>query len=243
MDGANCSAAWYTDIGKRAVNEDAAVFLKSDRLLAALVADGLGGMGGGDVASRAAADALQEEFDGLSPLSAEGIEALCRRMNQAVIREQTGGKGTKTTMAAAFYDGHAAIFAHVGDSRIYHVRKERILYQSTDHSVSQMAVLAEEIRPQDIRFHADRSKILHSLGEPEEVFRPDVEVSATPILPGDGILICSDGFWEPVLEKEMLGDYRRSKDAKEWLGYMRSRIRRKRLKDQDNNSAVVLMFR
>ena len=238
----NVSAAWYSEIGQRKVNEDTALILQSERLLAAMVADGLGGLGNGDLASQTAAAALKGAFDDLAPLSPEGIEALCKRMNQAVVNLQGPGKRMKSTLAALFYDGNQAVFAHVGDSRIYQFRNGRVQFQTLDHSVSQLAVLAGEIRPQDIRFHVDRSRILRALGEREESFRPEIQLAETAPLPGDAFLLCSDGFWEHLLESEMIGELEKSRDADDWLFRMLRRMRRKHIKGQDNHTAVAVML-
>lgn len=231
----------YTDPGSRTVNEDAVAIARTPKLLALLVADGLGGIGGGEVASAAAARALREGAAQMENVTVETVADLCGQMNQAVLGQQTDAQRMKSTFATVCWDNKALVFAHAGDSRIYQFRKGGILYQSRDHSVSQMAVAAGEIKPGQIRFHIDRNKVLRTLGTPEETFRPEIHVSETPLLPGDALLLCSDGFWEYVTEREMLFLLGRCTDAERWLGRMRKRMLRKNIHNQDNHSAVALI--
>ena len=239
--------ACYTNIGGRDYNEDTLLIVKeppgkSPQLFAAMVADGLGGLGHGDVASSAAAKVLKDSADTLAPLSTEGIERLCLEMNQAVMNEQRDGRRMKTTIAAVFFDWETLIFAHVGDSRLYHFREDAILYQSMDHSVSQLAVLSGEISQEEVRFHVDRGKLLRAVGVPEEEFRADVRLSPEGLRPGDAILICSDGFWEHVQEEEMLRALAKRRNPHAWLASMKRTMKRKRIKNQDNNTAIAIFL-
>ncbi len=97
--------------------------------------------------------------------------------------------------------GHQAVWGHVGDSRLYFFRQGRILEQTKDHSVPQMLLAAGEITADEIRNHPDRNRLLANLGDGKpNRFRVRKQIQ---IASGDAFLLCTEGFWEIVLEREM----------------------------------------
>ena len=101
-----------------------------------------------------------------------------------------------------------------------------------------MAVLLGEITPDQIRFHEDRGRILRALGQ-EGDLRPETGEQTLP--PGrHAFLLCSDGFWEYVLEQEMEEDLRAAADPQGWLDAMRGRLSRRTPPDNDNNTAAAV---
>ena len=101
-----------------------------------------------------------------------------------------------------------------------------------------MLVASGEIRPGEIRGHSDRNRLLRVLGDRDR----SVKYQETPPwewMPGDRILLCTDGFWEYVKEPEMERDLEKSEGPKEWLMRMKKRVRRRGfLEKQDNYSAI-----
>lgn len=231
----------YTHIGGREVNEDTTLLKQSEGFLLAAVADGLGGHGGGKTASMTAIHALEEQEPLLRNMDEESLREACARANHAVLDAQTSQVRMKTTLALAAVSQDALAFLHVGDTRIYLFRSGEIAYQSQDHSVSQLAVLTGSIRPDQIRFHEDRNKVLRSLGTKAGA-TPDIRLLDEPLHEGDAILLCSDGFWEYVTEREMLRTLERAKNAEDWILRMTTLIKRRASKNNDNNSAVAVLY-
>ncbi|MPM15768.1 Protein phosphatase PrpC [bioreactor metagenome] len=231
--------AVYSNIGGRDVNEDSTLCRQQESTLLAAVADGLGGHGGGEIASSTALSALEASLPRLIPPTEETLRTVCAELNLAVLAKQTEQLKMKTTLAMALTNGETLAFLHVGDSRIYYFHGGEIVYQSADHSVSQLAVLANEITAEQIRFHEDRSRLLRSLGS-EGSATPDVRFYSGVPAAGDALLLCTDGFWEYVLEKEMQKELKRTRSAKDWLEQMKKSIRRRAGKKNDNNSAVAV---
>lgn len=231
--------AVYSNIGGRDVNEDSTLCRQQEGTLLAAVADGLGGHGGGEIASSTALSALEASLPRLNPPAEETLRTVCADLNLAVLAKQTEQLKMKTTLAMALTDGKTLAFLHVGDSRVYYFHNGEIAYQSSDHSVSQLAVLANEITREQIRFHEDRSRLLRSLGS-EGSAAPEIQILPGAPVSGDALLLCTDGFWEYVLEKEMQKELRRTKTAKDWLEQMKKSIRRRADKKNDNNSAVAV---
>lgn len=229
--------AYYSAQGKRPVNEDSVSILEFGNSVIAIVADGLGGHGGGDAASRAAIAAVNSDLQN-QPISEAALHQAIRHANQAVrdLQKEKGGE-MKTTIAVLWIGKQTAVAAHVGDSRIYQFRGGKIAYQSVDHSVAQVAVLVGEIEPTQIRNYPGRSQLVRALGMEED---PTIDSTVLRMQSGDSFLICSDGFWENIAEPEMCFYAKQQKDPKVWLRQMRNYVETNAADDMDNHSAIAV---
>ena len=228
--------ASYTDIGGRPANEDSTrqVRLGEDQLCL-VVADGLGGHGGGAQASAAAADTICREWGG--DANADALRSLVLMGHEAVAAIQTPRCAMKSTVVALELEGKRAAWAHVGDSRLYHFQDGKLIFQTKDHSASQLAVFMGDITVDQIRFHEDRNRVLRALGQDDP---PTVETKEALLAPGKhAFLLCSDGFWEYVLEKEKEEDLAAASDPLDWLCRMRKRLTERVPPDNDNNTAAA----
>jgi len=256
----NIDAAQHTSIGNRATNEDSHALLNNNKSIIALVADGLGGEGHGDMASRIAVETIGKylllggdyQVDMSSRVTVEinnnlscdtKIEDISDAINAANMEinkhHSTNGNKMKSTIAALYISEKKCYAAHVGDTRIYQFRNNKIIYQSIDHSVSQMAVIVGEIKVDEIRSHADRNKLTRSLGAWDNI---EADVAELFIKAGDAFLLCSDGFWEHVFEQDMCSDLATSNTAAEWLTKMRKRVEQRITPTGDNHSAITIIF-
>ena len=231
-----------TNQGDRAVNEDSVgQYVDSDRALF-IVADGLGGHGAGDIASRY----VVEQY--LGGYNASACDSAERYLSGAFSSIHTGlralqketQRDMKSTAAAVILTGQKLSLCYIGDTRIYVFAKNKLVYRTLDHSVPQMLVNAGQIRERDIRFHPDRNRLLRALGEDCDVVDYDMETLRTDA--ADGVLICSDGFWEYVTERKMLMALRRAKNAEEWILSMeKTLLKNGRKRNKDNYSAIGIM--
>lgn len=229
--------ASYSDTGGRPANEDAVrqTALGADRLCI-LVADGLGGHGGGAQASAAAAETICAAWDGRTDPAA--LTDWARQANRAVLALQTRQCAMKTTLVLLTLEPGRAAWAHVGDSRLYHFVDGKLAFQTRDHSVAQIGVMLGEITLDEIRFHEDRSRVLRALGQDEEL---NVETREEPLGPGrHAFLLCSDGFWEYVLEAEMEAALAEASDPEDWIARMRAYLQGRIPPGNDNNTAAAV---
>ncbi|MEL5990997.1 PP2C family serine/threonine-protein phosphatase [Microbacterium phosphatis] len=162
-----------------------------------VVADGMGGHAGGDVASSVAVNTLQElDHIYASPEEAEitlreTIAGTAGDLIQiAARRPELAGLGT-TVSAIAMVDDYAVI-AHIGDSRIYLWRDDALTQITTDHTFVQRLVDSGRITPEEARFHPRRSVLMRVLGDMDP--DPEVDTFIMPTRPGDRWLLCSDGL-------------------------------------------------
>lgn len=225
-----------TNEGGRVHNEDTVEVLCEENKILAVAADGLGGCGGGEIASASAADYLKSSLWKM-PCTKEAAAEAVSGANCAVLARQHGEVRMKTTLAVLYGAGDRFIAAHVGDTRIYQFRGGKIIFQTRDHSVSQMAVYMGEITQAEIRGHADRNKLIRVLGNSSgvkaEIHEPDWQK-------GDVFLLCTDGFWEMISEEEMSLFLLEASDMNRWLQAMESVIRKRMPKESDNYSAAAV---
>ena len=233
----NIDVAYYTAVGGRDKNEDFISLLENNNRFIAIAADGLGGHAAGEIASHLAVNTINSVLID-KEMSISTLEESIDTANRAIISDESSDS-MRTTIAVAWVSMDRALFATIGDTRIYHFRNNDIVYQSIDHSVSQMSVMAGEIAPHQIRGHKDRNKLVRVLGNKERV---KADIVKAKLEPRDAILICSDGFWENIIENEMCRTLSHSKNSKEWLRQMRQIVDSVTFGSHDNHSAIAFFI-
>jgi PPM family protein phosphatase len=199
-----------TDRGRvRRRNEDAYLVLPESRLYA--VADGMGGHAAGDVASRTAVNVLAESFARV-PSRRIMHGAMTRRLldafaaanaailSHALTQPQCAGMGTTLTAVAPLDAAAQCVVAHVGDSRLYRLRAGELHQVTRDHTWVQQQVEAGILTPAEARHHPLSSLLNRVLGT-QEVGPADSMVFDT--LPGDLLLLCSDGLTGMIDDAEL----------------------------------------
>lgn len=229
--------ASYSDIGGRERNEDHyKQTLGGTKGICMVLADGLGGHGNGELASEMACKTICNNWKG--QVDRNELIGLVQEAQKQVLSLHNRYYSMKTTVVVLTTDRVKAAWAHVGDSRLYHFHNKKLVFQTKDHSASQIAVMLGDITPDQIRFHEDRSTVYRALGQEGEI---KVEAQECELLPGHhAFLLCSDGFWEYVLEAEMEEDLKNAVSAEDWLNKMRARLKQRVPADNDNNTAAVL---
>ncbi|GAA5037724.1 PP2C family protein-serine/threonine phosphatase [Microbacterium fluvii] len=162
-----------------------------------VVADGMGGHAGGDVASSIAVHRL-EAVDQPFATTSEGERVLRETIADTAtdlidtvrVRPELAGMGT-TVSALLMIDDYAVI-AHIGDSRIYLYRDDALTQITTDHTFVQRLVDSGRITPEEARYHPRRSVLMRVLGDMDA--DPEVDTFIMPTQPGDRWLLCSDGL-------------------------------------------------
>lgn len=209
----DCAA--LSDPGRvRANNEDALDWDADAGLF--VVADGMGGCNGGEVASSLAVRVLLGEFrqmpltlprndPGLAALSPAAMR-LCSailKANRAVYEASLADaqlSGMGTTLVATLFQGQRAIIASIGDSRVYRCRGGQLEQLTVDHTVLQEQIEYGLITPAQARYMGSRGLITRALGVEPGI---EVDVQEQALLPGDVYLLCSDGLFDMLDDAEI----------------------------------------
>jgi len=210
-------AAAGSDVGRRrAANEDHYALAPDIGLY--LVADGLGGHVAGQVASELAAEAALRTvrtLEGATPSLAEKLRYAVTAANREVhetARQRPELQGMGTTLVALLAQEGRAALAHVGDSRAYLVRAERIRQLTDDHSIVGELLRRHEISEDAAREHPHRHVLTRALGVRKAV-EPDL-AELTP-MPGDFFVLCSDGLTNHVEDHEIAKAVTQEEDLQE----------------------------
>jgi serine/threonine protein phosphatase PrpC len=236
----------FTDVGGREINEDSAVCVENGGNYCFAVADGLGGHGRGDDASRKLTEVFAREFketsfsdcgDFLRHAFLTAQEEILRMQREQGIKD-----GMLTTGVALAVAGGRCAWAHCGDSRLYMFKDGKSQIRTIDHSVPQMLALAGEIKERDIARHPDRNRLLRAVGL--EWDSPRFEVSDEyGVADCQAFLLCTDGFWELVAQRAMEKCLRKTDSAESWLATLSALAEKNgRGGETDNRTAIAVVI-
>lgn len=241
-----CTYEIISNCGDRAYNEDYAGVRQRGNAFCFVLADGLGGHGGGARASSLAAETVLEDFARQGEVQGDYLQGCMQRAQTQLLEEQRR-EGCpfqmKTTMVVLLADAHAMLWGHIGDSRLYYFKNKRYVQRTADHSVPQMLVTAGEVSENRIRGHADRNRLLRVMGT-EWGTHSGCEISGRLQQTGDdAFLLCSDGFWEWIGERKMCSTLRHSKTPGAWLERMEKSVKKSgRAGSMDNYTAIAVFL-
>ncbi|MBS7307631.1 MAG: serine/threonine-protein phosphatase [Eubacteriales bacterium] len=241
--------AMISRLGDRMKNEDCAAVRERGEAVCLVLADGLGGHGFGETASKMAVTAVIKRFDStpddIFEADIQGfLIGAVENAQRALIEAEHQNirlRNMRTTITILAGYGNIVQCIHVGDSRVYVLNKRKVLYCTEDHSVPGMLVRSGRLRFEKIRNHPDRSQLLRVLGQEDDLRYTLSEPMR--ILDNTGVLLCSDGFWELIVEKQMVKTFNSATSAEHWIMQMAD-IVQKNGKDtcMDNNTAIVGIF-
>ena len=184
--------------------DDDAAFRVRGRLI--VVADGMGGHEGGEIASGIAIETVRSVWAGGSGDPAEDLLDALSKAHAAIqeyAREHPELAGMGTTCTAVAVIGEALSYGHVGDTRLYLIRKGEIRRVTHDHSLVQRLVDSGAITEEQAAEHPDRNVLVSALGMKGSV-TVDVPEAPIPLEPGDILLVCTDGLHGLVSDAELL---------------------------------------
>jgi len=190
--------AGRTDIGQlRENNEDAVVI--TDHL--ALVADGMGGHPGGEIAADVVSRVVSAVFTGRS---VDELEAAVRAANwairdRAVTQPGLEGMGTTVCAAGLLTDGRLGL-ANVGDSRAYLWHDDALTRLTQDHTLTAELIQRGELREEDAPQHPHYGVLIRALGVSPEV---DIDCMTVSVERGDRVIVCSDGLFNELSSEEI----------------------------------------
>lgn len=193
-----------TDAGLiRKENQDS--YLVSAQRGLFVVADGMGGHAGGQMASSLAVETIDEEISlmHLNQKKADQIleEALIKANSHIFAQGQEKEyHGMGTTVTAALFQDNNLFIAHIGDSRAYLYRQNKLTLLTRDHSLVNELYMNGSLTLEEAQNHPQRNILTRALGITDN---PQLDYFSLPVYPGDGLLLCTDGLYNPVLDLEI----------------------------------------
>jgi protein phosphatase len=173
------------------------LFRRRGRLM--VVADGMGGHKGGQVASGLAVQAVRDAFlnggdsTDLEELLIRGFSQAQRAiLEHAAENPELSGMGTTCT-AAIFHQGRLS-YGHIGDSRLYLVRQGHATQITDDHSLVNKLLKSGAITEEQAAVHEEKNVLTAALGMRSSEIAADFSQAPIPLQPGDGLVLASDGL-------------------------------------------------
>ncbi len=171
-----------------------------------VVADGLGGHAGGEVASRLVVEIIRSEIAASTANS--DTEAIIQNAIQtanssirSAAEEDSGLHGMGTTVVAVIIDADKAVIGHVGDSRAYVIRNDAITQITRDHTVAEEYIRIGLLTPGDAFYHPSRHTLSRAIGTEGAAY---ADFGSVRLQAGDVLLLCTDGLTNSLPDKEIL---------------------------------------
>lgn len=226
--------------GKVDVNRDYLGMLEDGGCGCFAVCDGSPGSAGTDEGSSIVIDSMMTDFKNTSDVTRETILEYFKNADEKLwnLTRSNGDKEYRASAALVLTDGNYLICGHLGNCRMYYLSENYLQYITPDHSLAYLAHSQGKFRFPGIRKSGDRRKLTAYLGAD-----PMCEAETiTPIVlrKGDGVLLCTDGFWEGITERQVERTLKRSKSSSEWLRKMLKIIRKN--PPEDSYSAITIIF-
>jgi serine/threonine protein phosphatase PrpC len=246
LPGFDILMASRTGQGQRSNNEDTLCTGQSRGGWYAVVADGAGGHSRGAEASRRAVQTIEQILYNAdeSVFLPETLSRVVRVAHAELQRHQVPGDPSAsmhTTVVALWIDAGSrhALWAHVGDSRLYRLRHGLVDMVTTDDSLVQQMVNAGLISSAQARQHPHKNQLVAALGVEGDV-DPHTVVRPVEVKDGDAFLLCSDGWWDAIDPLSIASTLERAQSPDDWLARMERLIEQRNAPRQDNFSAVAV---
>ena len=234
-------------IGMRATNQDAGGQAQHGDIACFVIADGAGGHEGGEIAAKLVVDATLGSFAAAPAFGARALISYVQAAVDSVAENKKRHQSRadmSSTVAALLIDGASgqALWAHLGDTRVYLFRANKVLAVSKDHSLTQQLIDAGYARADQLRVHPQRNILFAAVGSEGET---PIALGEGPLTlrDGDALLICTDGLWEWVREADMENTLALAADDVEWMEALcaiADTVSARFEKERDNFSAYAI---
>lgn len=238
----------YADIsllGAREENQDKVTVAVAENAALLLVADGMGGHADGARAAEITQKVMLEAFWQTShplfdPLGF--LHLTLGRAHEEVVRIGAHlplEHRPRATCAVCIVQQQSAWWAHVGDSRVYHMRRGEVIQRTRDHSHVELLLREGLITPEQVQNHPMRNFVDCCLGG--DPILPDMSLSGRrQVVTGDVLLVCTDGMWGPLRDDEIATELSGSNALPRSLASLGNRAISRGGAMSDNTSAAAL---
>ena len=235
-------------VGDREDNQDRVTVSATEQAALLVVIDGMGGHSDGSRAADTALKSLLESFRQTPPPLFDPLGFLHMSLSRAHDDVAKLGNGQsidtrpRATTAICLVQEGAAFWAHIGDSRVYHLRHGKILTRTRDHSHVELLLREGKITEEELPTHPMRNFVECCLGGDPAI--PEMTVSGRHLLePGDVLLLCTDGIWANLRDSDIAGFFRDdNQELRAWLEALGRRAVQASAPFSDNSTAAVLRW-
>ncbi|HKR37062.1 MAG TPA: protein phosphatase 2C domain-containing protein [Steroidobacteraceae bacterium] len=235
-------------LGDREDNQDRVTVSAAEQAALLVVIDGMGGHSDGSRAADTALKSLLESFRQTSLPMFDPLGFLHMSLSRAhddvakLGNGQTIDTRPRATTAICLVQEGAAFWAHIGDSRVYHMRHGKILQRTRDHSHVELLLREGKITEEELPTHPMRNFVECCLGGDPAI--PEMTVSGRHALqPGDVLLLCTDGIWANLRDSDIAGFFRDdNQELRAWLEALGRRAVQASAPFSDNSTAAVLRW-
>jgi len=231
-------------LGDRDENQDRYGVLETPESVLLAVLDGMGGHEGGARAAQAALESLRRSFESAGPGVApetflRDAVARAHRDVVAIGSDLPVASRPRATCAVCLVRDGQASWAHVGDTRVYHLRDGAMLERTRDHTPVEQLLQDGLISEAEIQGHPMRHYVEYCLGGFAEL--PEITVAGPrPLAPGDILVVCSDGLWSGIADPDLAISSRDALALDGWIARVAGRAVRQNTPYSDNTTAVAL---
>lgn len=235
-------------LGDREDNQDRVTVSATEQAALLVVIDGMGGHSDGSRAADTALKSLLESFRQTSLPMFDPLGFLHMALSRAHDEVAKLGNGQtidtrpRATTAICLVQQGAAFWAHIGDSRVYHLRQGKIVQRTRDHSHVELLLREGKITEEELPTHPMRNFVECCLGGDPAI--PEMTVSGrNTLLPGDVLLLCTDGIWANLRDTDIAGFFREdNQELRAWLEALGRRAVQASAPFSDNSTAAVLRW-
>jgi len=235
-------------VGDREDNQDRVTVAATEKAALMIVIDGMGGHSDGSRAADTALKSLLDSFHQTSQPLFDPLGFLHMSLSRAHDDVARLGSGQsidarpRATIALCLVQEGAAYWAHVGDSRIYHIRQGKSLDRTRDHSHVELLLREGKITESEVANHPMRNFVECCLGGDPSI--PEMTIGRRRLLePGDVLLLCTDGIWANLKDADIAAFFRDdSQQLRAWLEALGRRAVQASSPFSDNSTAAVLRW-
>jgi PPM family protein phosphatase len=234
-------------LGGREENQDRVAAAVAEHAALLLVVDGMGGHAHGARAAQVTQQVIMDAFwhapqPLFDPLGF--LHLTLGRAHEAVVKlgaQLPLEQRPRATCAVCLVQQHASWWAHVGDSRLYHVRRGELLARSRDHSHVELLLREGLINAEQAHSHPMRNFVECCLGG--DPILPDMSLTRRrPLEPNDVLLLCTDGLWGALSDQEIAGEFAAPGELRARLNELGARAVKRAGVASDNTSAAALRW-
>lgn len=238
--------AEYSLRGSRPVNQDRIGYAERNNSVLLVLADGLGGHARGELASELLVQSVIHAFQSIKkPLITQPSAFLAlailhaHRAIGAMGKAQNPPIEPRTTCVVCLVQDGYAYWAHVGDSRLYLFRNNKLVRRTQDHTIIERLRQEGVLSDEEMVSHPEKSRLLKCVGGPRE---PTIALGEeTALMPDDVLLLCTDGLWE-ALSTDIIATYLKNNNLEDALIDMLIDAETKMKNHSDNISATCLCW-